>query len=89
MDSRRVPWVGARGQEVVVRDVEHAAKLAKFVRMRGDQLSDRNAGKFGCERVLETIVVRARDEMGYRPALPAAPADHVGDDEFKRETDVR
>jgi len=84
-----VTRVGARADEVVVRDPQCRLKLREAPGVPLDELGDAHACRLGGEHVLDRVLVRAGEEPdGVAPRAQAA-CDDVGLDELERVAEMR
>ncbi len=84
-----VARVGARADELVVRQVQQRLQALEHRRVPLDKFPRGDAFGLGGLHVLQGILVAARQEVDVLAALPMIPREGVGLDDLQREADVR
>jgi hypothetical protein len=84
LDTRPVTRVGARADEVVVRELERCRERGEAVGLLGDELRNRHAGGRRSLHVLERVVVGPAEEPDGVAAQPSVPGEHVRLHELER-----
>ena len=89
VDRWQMARIRTRADEIVVRYRKLRGERLDPICVVTDQRLGRDAARFGCQRILQAVVVGARQQPDLETALPRVTCEHVGDHQFQRKPDVR